>query len=344
VKIFGWSGDAGACEHFRLTLPLRELARQGHATAVNEQMPQAVQDGSQDVVVAQRTSNPAPVGLFLRMCRAGESLMVYELDDDFFSLTEDNPAYPVYDEDRQRRIRQCLEAAHLVTVSTEPLADVCRQFNDQVVVLGNYLPAIVQPRPAGYSSDTVTVGWSGGTSHNRDFGECAKPLRGFLQRHGDIVDFHCLGVDFTGRVASHRARTRHTGWNPSPSAYLDAVDFDIGLAPLRDTTFNHSKSPLRCLELAALGIPVIASNVTPYREFVRHEVTGLLVDNHREWAGALEHLTANPTVRAVMGAQARAAVSGMTVEANAHRWAQTYQDAIDRRSHAGLPRSLAGAR
>ncbi len=41
--------------------------------------------------------------------------------------------------------------------------------------------------------------------------------------------------------------------------------WSVGLAPLVDERFNHAKSDLKLLEYAALGLPVVASPVGPYR-------------------------------------------------------------------------------
>jgi hypothetical protein len=49
----------------------------------------------------------------------------------------------------------------------------------------------------------------------------------------------------------------------------------VSLVPLRPSVFTYSKSAIRCLEAAALGIPVVASGYVPYAGFVRNGETGL---------------------------------------------------------------------
>jgi hypothetical protein len=58
----------------------------------------------------------------------------------------------------------------------------------------------------------------------------------------------------------------------------------VGIAPLLDTPFNRCKSNLKLLEYGAVGLPTIASNVTPYKDS-----PGLLIRKARskDWLRAL---------------------------------------------------------
>jgi glycosyltransferase involved in cell wall biosynthesis len=355
VRIFGWLADPGTA-YWRLTLPLAELARQGHDVMISERMPDCVRFGAEaDVVVASRTCNPGPSGEFQRLASEARMLCVYETDDDLFTVTPDNTAHHYFAGDmhkqlvwtgvnecrvgevaidRQRHIRDNLAAAHLITTSTEHLAATLRQATDApVVVLPNRVPRWLTEQPAPWEReprDRIVVGHTGGSSHIRDFGECAKPLRSWLQRHGGNTEFHAIGYDSTSRVASIRGRTRHTRWTPSVEAYLRTIDFDIGLAPLRDTTFARSKSPLKLLEYGALGMPAVASPTGPY---VAASPGALLCDRPGAWRSALDELV-DPDRRHDLGQAGRQWARDNLVENHAHRWLDAYQAALYRRAEA----------
>jgi hypothetical protein len=49
-------------------------------------------------------------------------------------------------------------------------------------------------------------------------------------------------------------------------ARLAALNLDIAVAPLAQTPFNQAKSNLRLLEYGVLGIPVVCTDIDPYRE------------------------------------------------------------------------------
>ena len=87
-------------------------------------------------------------------------------------------------------------------------------------------------------------------------------LRQFLRRHPE-VDMHFVGQDY--RELFNLPNTRWTSWNANLVDYLHNLDFDIGVAPLAYNVFNRSKSDIKVLEYASLGIPAVASDVRPVR-------------------------------------------------------------------------------
>ena len=81
----------------------------------------------------------------------------------------------------------------------------------------------------------------------------------------------------------------------------------IGLAPLTDTHFNRSKSAIKAMDYAALGLPTVASDTGPYAGVVRDGVNGLLAANtETAWFNALAGLLRDPVRRARLAEGARA--------------------------------------
>lgn len=335
LRVFGWQADPGT-GYWRLRLPLGELARRGHDVMVDETMPNCVRyDGAADVIVASRTATLGPSTLFQRLAREGRSLMVYEIDDDPFSITPDNAkAYQFFQGPVLDNIRANLACADLVTVSTPTLAEAVSVYTSApVVVLPNRVPRWLTELPMPLSTvstaGALTVGHTGGASHVRDFGECAKPLRAFLQRQAGRAEFHAIGQDNTARVATIKGRTRHTGWTTDVAGYLRSIDFHIGLAPLRDTPFNRAKSALKLLEYGALGIPAIASNAGPYADVDSRGV--LLASSPKQWREAFETLGGSADIRLSMGQLGRQWARGNLVEDHAGDWLAAYERAMSGR-------------
>jgi glycosyltransferase involved in cell wall biosynthesis len=317
LRVLGWLGDHAACGHYRLYFPF-----QLNGWDVTDR---ASMDA--DLIVAQRPVSEGAARAFAKVCADDSKFAVVELDDDLFHLDPSNPAAAFFDAPaQQRKLIEGVTRAGLVTVSTEPLAQVCREYNDNVVVLPNYIPRdlLTRDRPA---NDRVVIGWAGSNTHGRDFGELAQPLRRVLQRYADRVLFHCVGTDYTPRVASRRGRTWFTGWSEDVWDYYDAIDFDIGLAPLFDCRFNHSKSDLRLKELAALGVPTVASNVGPYATAMRDGCPALPARTPKDWERALCALIEDAEHRHHVSSQAREWAAQHTIEDNAHRWQHAYQQA-----------------
>jgi glycosyltransferase involved in cell wall biosynthesis len=84
--------------------------------------------------------------------------------------------------------------------------------------------------------------------------------------------------------------------------------------------FNQAKSAIKATECAALGIPVVASAVRPYEDFIQHGVTGLLVHRDHEWGQHLRALVNDPAMRTEIGAAAREHARRHTVSAIAPLW------------------------
>jgi len=305
-------------------------------------MPERIQAGEDvDVIVAQRTCMPGPTQLWQRLAREGNAKLVFELDDDLWNVEPHNrAAHELYVQgvvrdqygrvtDRDVPIGQNLidniTVADVVTVSTEPLADLVSRWNPNVHVLPNCIPSwlLDQPAPA-QESERVTIGWGGSPSHTRDFGELARPLKRVLQRFGDATEFHCVGPDYTSRVASHRGRTRHARWFDGVEDYLRGIDFQVGLAPLRPSTFNDSKSDLKLLELAALGIPAIVSPTGPYARAIAAGVPARTAADHKAWERELVDLIQSPADREQLGKEAREWAATRVIDQHARLWEAAY--------------------
>jgi len=66
-------------------------------------------------------------------------------------------------------------------------------------------------------------------------------------------------------------------------------DFDFAIAPLEETSVNRCNSGLKILDYAALGLPVVASDVASYRQIAAEAPAVRLVSNKLEdWRAALQ--------------------------------------------------------
>ena len=306
-------------------LPLGELAKHGHDTCVEPAKSDIGADGA-DIVVGQLIGGHEFPEVIHRWWRDlyRHSRLVYELDDDPFEIEWHNPVASAYNKPTSRdSIQHCIEIASLVTASTEPLAEQMRKINPNVVVLKNRIDesvlAIGRPR-----RDNVVIGWAGGGSHARDIEVCAHGLRKARDQNSG-VEAHFIGADFRAAV---RRPIRFTGWCATTTDYYHLIDFDIGLAPLLPSVFARSKSYIKALEYAALGIPVIASDVEPYRDYVIDGVTGFLVNRDHEWSLRLRDLINDADMRSEMGAKAKSVAAEYTIQRGWTEWESAYRSIL----------------
>lgn len=316
-------------------MPYQQLRRQGvEALCDTTILLEDVRDC--DVIVGQRTVKWSSSVWWQSNCLDGRCL-VMELDDDLWDLHPTNPSHDGWMALRDTLTRN-VEVAAAVTVSTPALAEVvgAKRANgtDDVYVLPNYvdeaLLTVERPRRA-----KLTVGWSGSATHIVDFQRCLNPLIRYFRKYPDS-DMHFMS-DLNYAPMIKKPNSRHTGWTKGVDAFHRTIDFDIGIAPLGGHRFNESKSAIRALEYAALGIPIVASDVGPYRSFVEHGVTGFLCRTDDDWWKALRTLTEDPDLREQMGAAARAQAGEHTIQGNAWRWSDAYQRILNGRPAPSKP-------
>jgi glycosyltransferase involved in cell wall biosynthesis len=319
LKILGLPGNPDGCGYHRMWSPLTKLQRHsGHQVVIpppGQQNVQVDEDeaGEFDIVVRQR---PAYVTREWRRWK-DHALLVAELDDDIFN--PDPSGLPHWlDEGIRQAVRENVELADLVTVSTPYLAERMADHNPNVVVLPNHVNRrlLDLERP---QRDQVTLCWEGGSSHLQDVVMLQQPLKELRRRHA--FDLHLLGMDYLCLFGFGR----YTPWQRNVWDFYQALDGDIGLAPLEATPFNRSRSDIKALQYAALGIPVVASDLEPYREFVVDGVTGFLVKTEEQWTARLSDLINDPAMRAEMGAKARELAYGRTIQQGWRLWADAYE-------------------
>jgi glycosyltransferase involved in cell wall biosynthesis len=334
MKIIGiprqWEGGG----YYRIRQPLEELAYHGHEIVCEAVKSNVGSDGA-DVIVGQfigghgirdESNSVTDVQLVHRWWRglSRDCRLVYELDDDPFQVEPHNQFYHHYmNPFAFDSITHCIQIADLVTVSTPMLAERICEINPNVVVLQNRIDesllSMERPRRG-----RITIGWAGSHSHLHDIELCAYGLRRTLDRNNN-VDAHFVGADYRSIIARPM---RHTQWCINTVDYYKLIDFDIGLAPLLETRFAETKSHIKALEYAALGIPVIASDSAPYRDFVIDGVTGFLVRKEHEWAVRMRELINDEAMREEMGAKAREVASQWTIQKVWPEWEAAYEGIV----------------
>lgn len=328
MRIHFWLPDSQGVGYYRGLQPATALANQGHQVMANEQLHASAHTGGFDVIVGMRVCNEGATQTWRKLADAGQAKLVFELDDDLWHIDPSNKqAADFYTPDRLDRLTANVRVADIVTVSTEPLADVVSQWNDNVHVVPNQIPAWLLEHERPKVEGRTVIGWRGGASHSRDFGELAQPLRRFLQHPANRgrVEFHCMGMDYTDRVATPHAMVRHTDWLPVTQDFLRAIDFDVALVPLRDSVFNESKSELALLEMSALGIPSIVSDAGPYSRAYDDLGAPVILAENTSWTSSLQGLVDDDLERVQMGKLAREWAADRTVEGNVHRWVEAYE-------------------
>jgi glycosyltransferase involved in cell wall biosynthesis len=249
-----------------------------------------------DILWIQLVTAPVLIAIAKKAKEYGLKI-VYDIDDRFDAIPQENPASSVYaNPKKQAEIREMIELADLVTVSTAPLARFISEnfkINGGVRVLPNMVMANIAPRRHPPNPSFTRILWAGSPTHQRDLAIVAPALRNVLKRYAGKVRFTCFGEQLPEVLSDCR------DWidlqDPVDfEAYHDklaSIAADFAIAPLEDNPFNSSKSCIKFLEYAAAGYPMLGSPVGEYPSVVEAGLPAELVRDD-EWEDAIERMIA----------------------------------------------------
>ncbi|MBV2180181.1 MAG: glycosyltransferase [Castellaniella sp.] len=200
-----------------------------------------------------------------------------------------------------KNMRRAIEQVDWLVVSTPALAQEYAKYHEDIrVALNGLYPGwwgnLSGQRRAGRK---MRVGWAGGTSHTGDLAEIRSVVKD-LERD---VEWVFMGMKPDGVQCEY-----HPGVliDQYPEK-LASLNLDLAVVPLEMNQFNRCKSNLRLLELGACGVPVIASDIEPYRGAL--PVTRVR-NRHQDWVEAIRAHLADPGALVQTGDALRAAVLG----------------------------------
>lgn len=147
----------------------------------------------------------------------------------------------------------------------------------------------------------------------------------FEQMGQKKIAFHCYGSRFL-KTYSHLDIKEHLFMAPEDwkGLYTQFKSFNLGcvINPLDEADeFCNSKSELKFVESAAMGVPLITSRVVPYTEFIKEGELGCFASTPKEFAIKIVELINNESLSRSISANANQyVVKNYNVIQNAHRF------------------------
>lgn len=340
------------CRRYRFDLPGKVLQNQGYSvdirmdyefktlcTTPDESGSVVGVKGSipWDVVVFQRPLRRKVYELINVLQERGVAVVV-ELDDSFHDLAMTHPTWkethPDNDPDKNRDwLMACTMSADWVTVTTPYLAQRYAP-HGRVSVLPNYVSARyldLQRRP----SENLRIGWSGSVSTH--IGDLRLVGSGVVQTVLDETgaEFCVIG---TGVGVQDQLGLREpplaSGWVSLDDYPHALAQLDIGIAPHKLTRFGQSKSRLKPLEMASVGVVPVMSPIPDYLSLHEYGV-GLMATEPGEWEEHLMSLAKDAQRRERLAAEGREIVrEHFLIEDNAWRWPVAWEQALKIREDA----------
>lgn len=211
------------------------------------------------------------------------------------------------------KLRPLIAGAAAVTAGNEYLADYARTRGARRVEI---VPTVVDPAaypvtapPAGPS---LRIGWIGTPANARYLATVADALRLL----GDAVPATLVTIGAPALPDLPVPQEAHPWSEDTEGALLASCD--VGVMPLRDSSYERGKCGYKLIQCMAAARPVIASPVGANRGIVTPDV-GILAETAPQWADAIQRLADDPGLRARMGAAGRARVEAHYSKAVAGR-------------------------
>lgn len=316
MKILAGSALTGGDLAYRIVFPLHCLQARGCdvslvQTGVNATVFHSGMFYGKDIVLLQKVTNPTWYDMLGTVPREHRPMAVYEIDDLLWAMDHSNPSYMAWQKNKAGML-SCIARADAVICSTEPLKrEVLQVFpRHRVEVVPNYIDLgrrnwdAEEPRPGG-----INIGWAGGSHHYGDEeGHFAAAIRDILAANGEVNflfagDPKLFGYWNRSIKAARPSQVQYIGCRSFDECPGLISQFDIGLAPLKQSRFNACKSDLKLLEYGAYGIPYVATDIAPYRAYDSAAQFGFLADSYKGWMRDLQYLIDNQEDREMMGAE-----------------------------------------
>lgn len=347
MKVYAFPADMHGCGFYRIIWPSEQLKLQGvdvtvvepgsrdvgfvgvmnndNTEMINVQIPEDA-----DVMVFQRVSH-RHIAQAVRLIRAKGVAVVVELDDDLSCIDPRNPAFELLqpggsqpDHSWHNLMAACKDATMVVT--STPALQKRFASHGRGAVFENYIHARLLGIPR---VDHDVIGWAGSVhSHPGDLQVMGSSVNRLAQ---DGAQFMNIGNGIGVREVWSLPETAplHCTGATGVHEWPDYVaKLGIGVAPLADTKFNAAKSWLKMAEMAAVGVPCV---VSPRAEYLRlyAQGIGIKAEKPNQWYNALNDLRKDASLREEVSAAGRAVMGGFTIEGNAWKLAEIWQDALD---------------
>jgi glycosyltransferase involved in cell wall biosynthesis len=317
VSVVVYAPFTDASTFYRLTEPARVTG-----TPVVDRLPHV---GDASTVVLNRPLEPG-IAEQIRLWREEGRRVVVDLDDCFDTVS---PNHAIHGRYTTEHLHSACKAASLVTCSTPALVE--RYGYGHGVVLRNRIPeSRLSVVPDGNREPIPWVGWYGSIASHPDDPAVTGGGVGAAMR-GTNAQFTFIGPKdegpkLAGLLGLDEVNT--LGFYSMKTLPRVVAEFDVGIVPLDLSPFNEAKSALKGLEMAAVGVPVIASPTSEYRRMADQEGCALAYSDD-DWFRWVRRYLRHPEMAQAHGLGGKEWAATQTYERHADEWRTAWYSAVN---------------
>lgn len=162
-----------------------------------------------------------------------------------------------------------------------------------------------RPRDNAALNSRFVIGWTGISGNYGSLYEIEKPLGEFLKSHN--AELMVISDRPPKFKLINEEKVCYLEWSPGIEA-KGIQSMDVGIMPLRLTSWNRCKCSFKMLQYMACGIPVVVSPVGMNVDVLALGDVGISAEKDAEWYEALDLLYSNDSLRLDWGINGRTIV------------------------------------
>lgn len=198
--------------------------------------------------------------------------LFYELDDLITDIPKYNSAHSFYEKFKPNIIK-ILEKVDYIVCSTVELEKQMKKYNKTILIKNRLIKPLwdhKKEKTFFETNEKPKIIWTGSITHfseNDEEHDFDKKIIEFIDKTSDKFEWIFFGA--IPKELKNNQNIRFFEWCNNYFDYvykIKEINPDIGIALLKDNTFNRCKSNLKALEYVSLKIPGIYSRIAPYNE------------------------------------------------------------------------------
>jgi hypothetical protein len=319
MKILAFRNKISAVSNYRLTRPLTLLGATFRKTLLRKNDKLTLQQLGErlkkigDIWVMKYVDDFNTLNVIYSMRNAVKSKVVVDIDDNLWAMEPDNASFgsPKAHANRCMMVMESIRSADWVTVSTKPLWEYLKKYNENITVL----PNLIDPSEWKWKREThdkIRIGWVYSPTHFPDIKGVLPYIKKLHRDFGDRIEFVVFGTtcDIFGKVPITKIKgVAHADY----PKMLTEAGIDISIAPLKHNDFNRSKSNIKWLESTLSGACFVCSDLDPYNEVINGK-TGFKVK--KDWYKPIARLIEDKELRETLQRNSLEAIKKYDINTN----------------------------